>query len=200
MAEQKLPGWLKMVLELGPVGLFFATYVLLRDDTFAFRGEEYGGFIVATALFIPVILVATAIHWAMTGKLSVMQVVTAVLVTVFGGLSIWLNDERFFKMKPTMIYGLFAAILFAGLLRGRSLLSYVLSEVMPLDPEGWRILTRRMAWLFVGLAITNEVVWRTMSTDAWVNLRTFGIPAIMFLFIFSQVALMQKHQTGTPED
>ncbi|MCK0167759.1 septation protein IspZ [Jannaschia sp. S6380] len=200
MAERKIPGWLKMTLELGPVALFFVTYVLLRDDTFAFRGEEYSGFIVATALFIPVILVATAIHWALTGKLSVMQVVTAVLVTVFGGLSIWLNDERFFKMKPTMIYSLFAAILFAGLWRGRSLLSYVLSEAVPLNAEGWRILTWRMAWFFVALALANEVVWRTMSTDAWVNLRTFGIPIAMFLFIFSQVAMMQKYQVEKPED
>ena len=197
MAERTIPAWLKLVLELGPVALFFVTYLALRDDTFVVAGREYDGFLAATALFIPVILLATGIHVALTGKLSAMQVVTAVLVTVFGGLSIWLNDERFFKMKPTMVYSLFAAILFAGLWRGRSLLSMVLSEAMPLDAAGWTKLTWRMAWLFVALATANEAIWRTMSTDAWVNWRTFGVPVAMFAFFIAQAGLIRAH---TPED
>lgn len=197
MTERKIPGWLKLALELGPVALFFVTYLMLRDDVFRWRGTEYTGFIVATALFIPLILLATAVHVALTGRLSAMQVVTAVLVTVFGGLSIWLNDERFFKMKPTMIYALFAAILFAGLWRGRSLLSMVLSEAMPLDEEGWALLTRRMAWFFVALAVANEVIWRGLSTDTWVNWRTFGVPVAMFAFFIAQAGLIKAH---TPEE
>ena len=193
MAERTVPGWLKTALELGPVVLFFLAYLKLRDQTFTLGGTEYDGFIVVTAAFIPLILASTAILWWLTSKLSQMQIVTAVLVTVFGGLSVWLNDERFFKMKPTLIYALFAAVLAFGLWRGRSYLSMVLGETMPLDAEGWAILTRRMMWLFVAMALANEVIWRTMSTDAWVNFKTFGLPAIMFAFIFSQIALIKKH-------
>ena len=197
MAERQVPGWLKTALELGPVVLFFLAYLRLRDETFTLGGTEYSGFIVVTAAFIPLILLSTGILWALTGKLSQMQVVTAILVTVFGGLSVWLNDERFFKMKPTLIYLLFAGVLAFGLWRGRSYLSMVLSEAMPLDAEGWMILTRRMMWFFLAMAATNEVVWRTMSTDAWVNFKTFGLPLAMFAFIFSQIATIKAH---TPED
>lgn len=188
-----VPGWVRSALELGPVLLFFVAYLWLKDETFTVAGTEYSGFIIVTAGFIPLILLCTGILWMLTGKLSQMQIVTAVLVTVFGGLSVWLNDERFFKIKPTLIYLLFAAVLGFGLLRGRSYLSLVLSEALPLTAEGWMILTRRMALLFVGLAAANEVVWRTMSTDAWVNFKTFGLPLAIFVFIFTQMALIKKH-------
>ncbi len=111
---------LKLVLEIGPVALFFIAFLRLKDRSFTIAGTEYEGFIIATAIFIPVILVTTAILWKLTGKLSKMQAFTAVLVTVMGGLTVWLNDDRFFKMKPTMIYLLFGAILGFGLLRGQS--------------------------------------------------------------------------------
>lgn len=198
--EKPLPGWVKPVLELGPVLLFFAGYVYLKDETFTVGGTEYAGFIVVTALFIPLILASTAALWALTGKLSQMQIVTAVLVTVFGGLSVWLNDERFFKMKPTLIYALFAAVLFFGVWRGRSYLAMVLSEAMPLTHEGWMILTRRMAWFFVALALTNEVVWRLLSTDTWVNFKTFGLPVAMFAFFIAQAGLLKAHSTEEDTD
>ncbi|WP_298435528.1 inner membrane-spanning protein YciB [uncultured Jannaschia sp.] len=200
MANRSISPGLKSLIEMGPIALFFGAYIWLKDDVFTIGGTEYGGFIVVTALFIPVILASTALLWALTGKLSAMQVVTAVLVTVFGGLSVWLNDERFFKMKPTLIYLLFAAILFVGLWRGRSLLSMVLSEAMPLDEAGWMILTRRMAWLFLGLAVANEVIWRTMSTDAWVNFKTFGLPIVMFAFFIAQAKFIKAHTPETPDD
>ncbi|MEM9798401.1 MAG: inner membrane-spanning protein YciB [Pseudomonadota bacterium] len=198
MAERTVPGWLKTSLELGPVLLFFLGYLWLKDESFPIGGTEYEGFIVVTALFIPLILASTGVLWWLTGKLSQMQIVTAVLVTVFGGLSVWLNDERFFKMKPTLIYVLFAAVLFFGLWRGRSYLSMVLSEALPLTHEGWMALTRRMAWFFVLLAVTNEVVWRVMSTDAWVNFKTFGLPIAMFAFFIAQAGLIKDHTP--PED
>lgn len=191
-----VPGWLRSALEMGPVLLFFVAYLWIKDDVFTIGGTEYTGFIVVTAAFIPLILLCTGILWALTGKLSQMQVVTAVLVTVFGGLSVWLNDERFFKMKPTLIYVLFAAILGFGLLRGRSYLSMVLSEAMPLTHEGWMILTRRMTYLFIALALANEAVWRTMTTETWVSFKTFGLPLAIFVFIFTQMAVIKKH---TPE-
>ncbi|CUH40318.1 Intracellular septation protein [Jannaschia seosinensis] len=193
MTERPGPGWHKTALELGPVAAFFAGYVLLKDQTFTIAGTAYDGFIVVTALFVPLILISTAALWRLTGRLSHMQIVTAVLVTVFGGLSVWLNDERFFKMKPTLIYLLFASVLFFGLYRGRSYLAMVLSEAMPLTPAGWMKLTRRMAWFFVALAVANEAIWRTMSTDAWVNFKTFGLPVAMFAFFIAQSGLMQAH-------
>lgn len=133
MAEaKKINTWLKLALELGPVVLFFVAYGRLKDQTFSIAGTEYGGFILVTACFIPLLLLSTGILWKLTGNLSRMQVVTAVLVIVFGGLSVWFNDERFFKMKPTIIYLFFGGTLAIGLLQGRSYLQYVMEEAMPL--------------------------------------------------------------------
>lgn len=192
-----IPGWLKTTLELGPVLGFFVAYLWFKDETFTVGGTEYDGFIAVTAGFIPVILACTGILWWLTGKLSHMQVVTAVLVTVFGGLSVWLNDERFIKMKPTLIYALFAAVLGFGLWRGRSYLSMVLAEAFPMTEAGWMALTRRMTWFFVALAVSNEIVWRTMSNDVWVYFETFGLPAAMFAFFIAQAGLIRDH---TPEE
>ncbi|MBM9594666.1 inner membrane-spanning protein YciB [Roseitranquillus sediminis] len=183
----------KTVLELGPIALFFAGYLLLRERTFNLAGTEYTGFIVITALFVPLMAASTFALWRLTGRLSRMQVVTLVLVVIFGGLTVWLNDERFFKMKPTLIYLIFGGILGFGLLRGESYLRLVMNEVVPLDAEGWMMLTRRLTALFFGLAILNEVVWRTMSTDAWVNFKTFGLTAAIFLFFVTQNRLFRDH-------
>jgi len=132
MAEQKLNGWLKFGLEFGPIMAFFVLYLRLRDDTFSIGGTEYSGFIVVTAVFIPLLVLTTFILYRLTGKLQKMQVVTLVLVVVFGGLTIWFNDERFFKMKPTMIYLLFGGVLGLGLLRGQSFLRFAMEDVVPL--------------------------------------------------------------------
>lgn len=189
------PG-LKLALELGPIAAFFAGYVALKDRVFTLGGTEYGGFIVVTAAFIPVMLLTTGILWRLTGRLSRMQVATVVLVVVFGGLSVWLNDERFFKMKPTVIYLLFAVVLGLGLLRGQSWLRLVMEEALPLTAEGWMILTRRLALFFAGLALANEAVWRTMSTEAWVNFKTFGLTFALFAFFMAQGGLIRRHATG----
>lgn len=184
---------LKLALEFGPLLAFFLGYLWLKDRSFTFGGREYQGFIVVTAAFIPVLAATTFALWRLTGRLAKMQIATLVLVVVFGGLSVWLNDERFFKMKPTMIYALFAAILGAGLLRGRSYLRLVMEEAVPLRPEGWMILTRRVFWLFVALALLNEVVWRTMSTEAWVSFKTFGLTIAIFLFFMTQGRLLETY-------
>lgn len=199
MADQKkINPILKMALELGPIVLFFIAYSRLRDRTFDIGGQAYDGFIVATALFIPLIIVTTLILWKLTGHLSKMQIATVVLVVVFGGLSVWLNDDRFFKMKPTMIYTLFAGVLGFGLLRGKSYLRFVMEEMMPLQHEGWMILTRRLALFFAGLAVLNELIWRTMSTDAWVNFKTFGLTIAIFAFFMAQGKVIQTY--SIPED
>ena len=193
MTEKKpISTGLKLALELGPVILFFFGYSKIKDKTFTILGTDYQGFIIATTVFIPVILLATGFLWWRTGKLSKIQLMTAVLVVVFGGLGIWFNDERFFKMKPTILYALFAAILGFGLLRGESYLQYVMDGAMPLKREGWMIFTRRMALFFAGLAIANEVVWRTMSTDSWVTFKTFVLTGLLFVFIMSQMKLFTR--------
>jgi len=193
MSEKKINPVLKQVLELGPPLAFFAVYVLLKGQKFTIGGTEYSGFIVAAALFVPVLLAAMAVLWRLTGRLSRMQVVTVVLVVFFGGLTVWFNDERFFKIKTTLVYGLFAAVLGIGLLQGRSYLAWVMAEFLPMADEGWMKLTRRLTLFFAGLAAANEAVWRTMSTDAWVKIETFGFPVLMFAFLWSQIVMLQKY-------
>jgi len=183
---------LKQVLELGPPLLFFVIYLRIRDDVFEFGGTEYSGFIVATLVFVPILLVAMGVLWVLTGQLSRMQIFTAFMVIFFGGLTAWFNDERFFKMKTTIVYGFFAAILSIGLLRGQSYLAYVMSEMIPMKQEGWMVLTRRLTVFFVALAIANELVWRTMSTDAWVKIETFGFPVLMFVFLWTQIVALER--------
>jgi len=193
MAEKKIHPALKLALELGPVLAFFVAYGRLKDQSFTILGSDYSGFIVVTALFIPLLILTTGIVWALTGKLSKMQVATVVLVVIFGGLSVWLKDERFFKMKPTMIYLLFAGILGFGLWRGQSYLKLVMEDALPMQGIGWMILTRRVTLFFLGLAVANEVIWRTMSTESWVTFKTFGLTAALFAFFMTQGRLMEKY-------
>ncbi|WP_146344629.1 inner membrane-spanning protein YciB [Falsiphaeobacter marinintestinus] len=184
---------LRQVLELGPPIAFFVMYLKLRDQTFDWGGTEYSGFIVSTILFVPIMLAAMAILWHLTGKLSRMQIFTAFMVIFFGGLTAWFNDERFFKMKTTLVYGTFATILGIGLLQGRSYLAYVMAEMLPMEDEGWMILTRRLCLGFAVLGIANEFVWRTMSTDLWVKIETFAFPIVLFLYLWWQVVSLQKY-------
>ncbi len=190
MSERKISQGLKFSLEMGPLALFFIGYSVFKDDVFTIGGTDYSGFIAVTAAFIPLCLASIAIHWRMTGDVSKMQAVTALLVVVFGGLSIWFNDERFFKIKPTIIYSLFALVLGLGLLRGRSALQFALDEALPLTRTGWMMLTRRTFVFCIVLAVTNEVIWRTMSTDIWVLFKTFGLLiGTMAFFVFQTMAL-----------
>lgn len=190
---RKINPWIKAGLEFGPLILFFVVFTRLRDKTVMLGGTEYSGFIVATLVFIPVLVLSTLALWRLTGKLAPMQIATLVLVVVFGGLSVWLNDPRFFKIKPTIIYLLFAAALGISLALRRNWLQLVMSEALPMDDEGWRILTWRMVALFVALAVANEIVWRTMSESTWVNFKTFGLPVIMVAFFVLNSKLFERH-------
>lgn len=195
MSNKNIQPWVKTALEMGPVILFFIFYSKLKNNEYVLLGETYEGFIVATALFIPVLLIATAILYFLTGKLSKMQVFTAVLVVVFGGLGIWFNDEKFFKMKPTMIYLLFGGILGFGLFKGQSYLQVVMDGALPMSRDGWMILTKRFMYFFFGLALANEMIWRSLSTDIWVNFKTFGLPLAMFVFFITQAKVISKYST-----
>lgn len=199
MAGRPIHPGLKLALELGPVLAFFVAYVWLRDRSFTIGGTEYEAFILITAGFIPLMIAATLVLWRLTGHLSRMQIATLVLVVVFGGLTVWLNDDRFFKMKPTIIYALFAVTLGIGLLRGQSWLQYVMEGMMPLRAEGWMLLTKRLALFFAALAVSNEVVWRTMSTDAWVNFKTFVLPLALFGFFMTQGKLFERYAPGAED-
>ncbi|MFT4014400.1 MAG: inner membrane-spanning protein YciB [Paracoccus sp. (in: a-proteobacteria)] len=190
---RKINPWIKTALELGPLVLFFVIFMRLRDKTVTLAGTEYSGFIFATLVFVPVLVASTLALWRLTGKLAPMQIATLVLVVVFGGLSIWLNDPKFFKMKPTIIYLLFAGALGLSLALRRNWLQLVMSEALPMDAAGWRILTLRLVFLFLALALANEIVWRSMSETAWVNFKTFGLPAVMVLFFLANAKLFERH-------
>lgn len=193
MAQRHVPQWVKSALELGPVVGFFVAYLWVKDEVFTFGGTDYDGFIVATAVFIPVILASMGVLWWLTGHISRMQIVTAVLVVVFGGLTVWLNDDRFIKMKPTMVYSLLGGLLAIGLLRGQSYLRVVMGELLPMEHEGWMILTRRMTGFFFLLAASNEIIWRTQSTEVWVYFETFVLTGATFVFFIAQAGLIQKY-------
>ena len=193
MRTKTINPYVKLALEIGPVVVFFVAYLRLKDREFTILGTQYDGFILVTAGFIPLMLLATLALWRLTGKLSKMQIVTMVLVVVFGGLSVWMNDDRFFKMKPTMIYLLFAGILGFGLLRGHSYLQHVMEDMMPLQQEGWMILTRRLTWFFLGLAVLNEGIWRRFSTQHWVYFKTFGLTIAVFAFFLTQSGVFRRY-------
>jgi len=196
MTEKTVAPAVKIGLELGPVFLFFVGYIITRDRVFTIGGTEYTAFILLTAAFIPIMAVATFVLWRLSGRLSKMQLVTLIMVVVFGGLTVWLNDDRFFKMKPTAIYGIFATLLGIGLLRGQSWLQLVMEGALPLTHDGWMVLTKRLALMFLAMACANELVWRNFSTDMWVNFRTFGLPVALFGFFLLQARLFERYKSG----
>ena len=190
MAEKQVNPVVKLALDLGPTLVFFLLYLRLKEQTFTFHGQTYSGFIVAAVVFVPILLASIAALWMLTGKVSRMQVFTAVVVIFFGGLTAWFNDASFFKMKTTIVYGCFALLLGIGLLRGQSWLEYVMGEILPMQREGWMILTRRLVLMFGALAVANEVIWRTQSDTLWVTLETFAFPVALFAFLILQITAL----------
>lgn len=193
MAEKPVNAVMKQVLELGPTIAFFLVYLKIKDRSFTFAGAEYSGFIVAALIFVPILLAAMAALWWLSGTLSRMQLFTAFMVIFFGGLTAYFNDERFFKMKTTIVYGCLAAILGIGLMQRRSYLEWVIGSFLPMQQDGWMKLTRRLAMMFVGLAVANELIWRTQSTELWVKLETFGMPVALFVFLWMQIMKLQRY-------
>ncbi|MGP9790189.1 inner membrane-spanning protein YciB [Roseinatronobacter sp. NSM] len=194
MSEKQVSPAIKLVLEFGPVFAFFVGYIATRGQSYMIGGTEYDAFILMTAAFIPVMGIATFALWKLSGRLSRLQLVTLVMVVVFGGLTVWLNDERFFKMKPTAVYSIFAILLGIGLARGQSWLQLVMEGALPLTHDGWIVLTKRLAIMFAAMALANELVWRSMSTDAWVNFRTFVLPFALFVFFMAQAKLFERYK------
>ncbi|MCC6001023.1 MAG: septation protein IspZ [Pararhodobacter sp.] len=191
-ANQPAP-LLRQILEYGPLLVFLVVYFLMRDQTVTLGNTEYAGFIIAIVAFTPLQLVSALVLRRLTGRLSRMQVATLVLVVVLGGITVALNDERFFKMKSTFVFGTFSLLLWIGLWRGQSWLAYVLEDALPISHAGWMILTRRMAWFFLAFAAANEVIWRNFSTDVYVIWDTFGQMGVMFAFLLSNFRLIEAH-------
>jgi intracellular septation protein len=170
----------KLVLDLGPLALFF------------FANSRYGIF-AATATFMVAVLAALAVSYAMTRHLPIMPVVTAIIVVIFGGLTLALHDATFIKVKPTIIYALFGAVLLGGLYFNKPLLGVVFDSLFQLTEAGWRKLTLRWAIFFFALAVLNEIVWRNFSTDLWVDFKVFGVVPLTFLFAALQAPLLKKY-------
>lgn len=179
-------GWLRPLVDYGPLAAFFGVYWL-------------GGLMAATVAIMVTTAAALALALAIERRIPPMPLVTAVVIGVFGGLTLWLQDDTFFKMKPTIVQLLFAAVLFGGLLFKRPLLKPLLGTAWPLDDEGWHKLSLRFAVFFLAMAALNEVVWRTQSTDFWVTFKVFGILALTFLFVASQVYFMRAHMPAPQE-
>lgn len=193
MAERKINGLLKQVLELGPTIAFFLIYLKIKEKTYMLGGIEYSGFIVAALVFIPILLIAMLALWMLSGKISRMQLFTAFMVIFFGGLTAYFNDERFFKMKTSIVYGFMATLLLIGLARGKSWLEIVMGEFLPMQQKGWMILTKRLTAMFIALAIANELIWRNFSTDLWVKLETFGMPLALMVFLWWQIYALNSY-------
>ena len=194
-AKRELPPLPKFLLEMGPLIVFF--FANARGEQlaglFPTLADLGGPIFVATALFMAATLVSLAISYAYARTLPVMPLVTGVVVLVFGALTIWLQDELFIKLKPTIINTGFGLILLGGLLFGRSLLRIVFGPAFEMDDEGWRKLTFRWGLFFLFLAVLNEVVWRTQTTDFWVGFKVWGMFPITFLFTMLQVPLIMRH-------
>lgn len=194
MAGRTLNPFVKLVLEIGPIAVFFLAYRMAPvAQGLADAERQLEQILFATAVFVPTILGALAVSFFLTRTLPRMAVITAVVVTVFGGLTMILRDDTFVKMKPTILYCLFAGILGFGLLRGQSYLRYLMDELIPMQQPGWMIFTRRFVVFYLVLAVLNEVVWRQLGTDTWVNFRTFVLPLANILFILAQVPLFQRY-------
>ena len=180
LAKPQLNPVLKLVLDIGPLVLFFAANA--RFGIFA-----------ATAGFMVAVLIALAIAYAKTRRIEVMPLVTAVIVVIFGGLTLILHNDTFIKLKPTIIYLLFGGTLVGGLAFGKSFLGVLFDSVFDLTDEGWRKLTWRWAFFFFALAVLNEIVWRNFSTDFWVSFKLFGVVPLTFLFGALQYPLLTKY-------
>lgn len=185
-AARKLSPGLKIALELGPLVLFFA-------------GNSYGGIYVATGLFMVATLVALVAMWVLVRRIAVMPLISALVVVVFGTLTLVLQDDHFIKLKPTLVNALFGAALLGGLALRKPLLPYVFDGMVQLTDAGWRILTLRWGAFFLVMALVNEVVWRNFSTDTWVSFKTFGYLPLTILFALAQAPLMSRYELKANE-
>lgn len=180
------PKWIGPATDYGPLIVFFAVYL----------GWDL---IPATGALMVATLVALMASWLVRRTIPTMAVVTAVIVGIFGGLTLYLHDETFIKVKPTIIQGIFAVLLVGGVLVRKPLLKYVMGKVWPLDEAGWLKLSFRFGVFFAAMAVLNEIVWRTQSTDVWVSFKVWGLMILTFGFAMTQVRLFERHRLPDPQ-
>jgi len=171
----------KIIIDIGPLAVFFIFYTR-------------SGLQASILPFMVATIISVLFSYMLEKKIPVMPTIGAVIILIFGGLTIYFDNEVFFKMKPTIINFLFAAILYCGILINKSLLKYLLGAALKLEEVGWKILTQRWIGFFIALAILNEIVWRTQSTDIWVSFKVFGILPITFIFTMTQFPLIKRYQ------
>lgn len=179
-SRKKLNPLAKLALDFGPLMLFFVA-------------NSYGGIFFATAAFMVAIVAALGVQYYLIRRVPILPIVTAGIVLVFGALTLWLHNDTFIKVKPTIIYTMFSAILFAGLWTGRPLLEIVLDGAFHMAEEGWTKLTWRWAFFFLALAVLNEIVWRSVSTDTWVAFKTFGFLPLTLVFALAQTPVLMRY-------
>jgi intracellular septation protein len=173
----------RLMLDLGPLFVFFLAF-------------EFRGIFVATGIFMVAVLAALAVGWHLEKRLSPIPLITAVLVIIFGGLTLYLRNDVFIKMKPTVLYTIFGATLLGGLAFNRLFIKYVFTEAFDLTEKGWRGLTWRWGVFFLILAVLNEAVWRNTSTATWVSFKVWGIMSMIFLFALAQTPFLLKHHVN----
>jgi intracellular septation protein len=191
--KRELAPLAKLALEMGPLVLFFLVNSY-GDRWFGVAADRR--LFLATGVFVVAVLASLAITWSLIRKLPVMPLVSAVVITVFGGLTLLLHDELFIKLKPTIVNTLFGAVLVWAGLTGRNVLKLVLDSVFTLTDEGWRQLTWRWAFFFFVLAGLNEIVWRTQTTDFWVAFKVWGIMPLTMIFAMAQMPLILRHDAS----
>lgn len=185
----------KLLVELGPLLVFF----LVNWQAGKYLDDPKQAIFWGTGTFIVATMVSLLASRVLFGKLSVMPLVTGLFVVVFGGLTLWLQNDLFIKLKPTIVNSFFAAILLGGLAFGQSFLKYPFGDVFKLTEEGWRHLTLRWAMFFVVLAVLNEIVWRNFSTDTWVSFKVFGIFPLTMAFGLAQIGLLKRYELHSNE-
>jgi intracellular septation protein len=199
---------LKLALDIGPLLLFFianarpAPFLLVLGPLLpaSITGDERVGIFVATAAFMVAVVLALIVSYLLTRHLPVMPLIAVAVVLVFGSLTLVLHNELFIKLKPTVIYLLFAGVLLGGLALDKPVLGVVFDSIFHLSEEGWRKLTVRWALFFVLLAVLNEIVWRTQSTDVWVSFKVFGVLPLTLLFAALQFPLMARYAVPAGEE
>lgn len=191
--ERSLSPRLKLAVELGPLLVFFVSYFVAKRST-----DDQQGMIWATGAFVVATVAALIVSYSVERRVQPMTLVTGVIVLVMGGLTIYLADETFIKRKPTLVSGLMGSVLLGGLAVGRSFVKPLLGSAIELDDEGWRKLTLRWGLFFLFVAALNEVVWRRMSTEAWLTFKTFGILPLTFVFLLFQGPLLERHRLDAP--
>ncbi len=206
-AKPQLNPLVKLALDLGPLLLFF--FANSRPALFepfikplipeAVASGERAGIFVATAVFMVAIVAALIVSYVLIRRLPVMALATAVIVVVFGGATLVFQNETFIKLKPTIIYLLFAGVLYGGLMMKKPLLALVFDQMFNLTGEGWRILTLRWAAFFLAMAALNEIVWRTMTTDHWVTFKVFGVLPLTFVFAALQYPVLMKYDASAKD-